>query len=383
MWTSERRLERDQWMGHDPYDVLRSPLFRLPVLRSNRLVRFGSQQVFRRLPIDLRPLLRVPADLNPVTLGLYAQGLAYRTRASLGDVTETRAKAETALRLLRESVTPGWSGACWGYPFSWEARYASISPHTPTIVATSMITNGLYVAYEALGLASARELILSACDFVTRDLNRSPGPDGSFCWSYSPNDHQQVLNATAKGARFIAQAVSVGAPASLLKDAAASARYVVAGQEASGRWPYAVGDTRIFADAFHTGYVLDSLKEYRALTDDTSVTPAIDRGFAYFRSNFFEPDMTTRYYDDRALPTDAAACAQAVLTLCAFGDVEAARQVARRAVEVLALRDGAFAYRRQRRYLNRTHYLRWSTAWMYVALARLEEAERTAIAAPV
>jgi hypothetical protein len=378
----EEHLERDGWRGHDPYDVLCSPLFRLPVLRSNRLIRFGSQQVFRRLPVNGRPLLRIKPQLNPVTVSLYVQGLAHRAQAGAIDVGIARDKVQRAVEVLADAVTSGWSGACWGYPFSWEARYASMPAHTPTIVATCMVTKGLFAAHEILKLDSARELILSACDFVVNDLNRTPGPDGSFCWSYSPRDEQTVLNATAKGSRFLAQAVTLGAPAALLRDAEASARFVTVNQEPTGRWPYAVGDTRGFADLFHTGYVLDSLREYSRLACDPTPGAAIDRGFAYFRSRFFDPDMTPRYYDDRTLPVDATACAQAIITLCEFGEVDAARAAADRAIQLLGMRGGAFAYRRQRWYTNRIHFLRWSTAWMYCALANLQAAtaDRTAAA---
>ena len=67
-------IESQNYRGYDPYDALKSPLFRLPILKSNKLIRFGAQQLVKRSPLNLRPLLGIPKGYNPVTLGLCIQG---------------------------------------------------------------------------------------------------------------------------------------------------------------------------------------------------------------------------------------------------------------------------------------------------------------------
>lgn len=366
---TEKLMRRVELRGYDPYDALCSPAFRLPVLRSSRLIRFGAQQVVKRLPFNVRPLLRIPAQLNAVTVALALQGSAHRSKLTGGP--RRRAEAVEWVALLGRLVSPGWSGACWGYPFDWEARYASIPANTPTVVATGMVANALAVADDAFDLPEARELVRSAADFVLNDLPHADGPDGSLCWSYSPLDRQVVLNATLKGSRLLAQAHACGAGDSVLGPAARSARFVVAHQARSGAWPYAVGDTRRWADNFHTGYILECLAEYERLSGDHSVDEALKGGWRYYRDHFFAEDSTPKYYDDRDGPIDATACAQAVITLCAFGDVPAALRAATRSVAELALTDGSFAYQKRAGRLVRIPFLRWSTAWMYCALARL------------
>jgi hypothetical protein len=182
-----------------------------------------------------------------------------------------------------------------------------------------------------------------------------------------------VLNATLKGSRLLAQAHAIGAPREVIEPAARSARFVIAHQNESGAWPYAIGDARRWADNFHTGYILDCLKSYRQVSGDRSVDDGLESGWQYYRRSFFEPDMTPRYYDSGALPLDATACAQAIITLCTFGDLRGARLAAERTVAALGLPDGSFAYQRRRRHTVRTPFLRWSVAWMYCALSRLEE----------
>ena len=70
-------IERNKYQGYDPYDALNSPLFKLPFLKKNKFLRFGTQQLVKRLPFNIRPLLFIPKGYNPVTLGLCIQGYSY------------------------------------------------------------------------------------------------------------------------------------------------------------------------------------------------------------------------------------------------------------------------------------------------------------------
>jgi hypothetical protein len=368
----ERRLELEKLRGWDPYDALCSPLFALPVLRSNHLVRFGAQQVVKRSRRNLRPLLRVPKQLNPVSIGLYLQGQAHRAQRDPASHPLRRDKARTAVQRLASTAAPGYGGSCWGYPFDWETRYGPAPAGTPTIVATGMIGNGLWTAHMAFALEQAAELLLSAADFVLRDVPRVNREDGSFCWTYGPDSRQAVLNATLKGARLLAQAHALSGREELLHAAGRSVRFAIDRQRPSGGWPYSLSDSR--ADNFHTGYVLECLRAYRRLSGDASADAAIDRGWAYYRRAFFTDDLTPKYYDNRVEPLDATACAQAIITLCEFGDTAAAWRVAELAVGRLGLPDGSFAYQRRRNRTIRTPFLRWSTAWMYCGLSRLAQA---------
>lgn len=365
----ERRLELDDLRGWDPYDALCSPLFTLPVLRSQHLLRFAAQQIVRRSRWNLRPPLRVPKQLNPVSIGLYLQGQAQRALHDPSTLPWRRENARTAIGRLTRAATRGYHGCCWGYPFDWETRYGPVPAGTPTVVATGIIGQGLAIAYEAFGLQDAAALLVGAADFVVHDVPRIAGGDGSFCWTYGPGSDQTVFNATLKGSRLLAQAHAVAGNDGLLDAAARSVRFVIDRQLPSGAWPYSLSDSRV--DNFHTGYVLECLRTYRRHSGDTSADRAIERGWSYYRRSLFTAEETPRYYANRTNPLDATACAQAIITLCEFGDLVAAWRVADLAVRRLGLPDGSFAYQRRGNRTTRTPFLRWSTAWMYCALSRL------------
>jgi hypothetical protein len=113
------------------------------------------------------------------------------------------------------------------------------------------------------------------------------------------------------------------------------------------------------------------LQEYRQLTGDPTVSEGLQRGWAYYRRALFTAEGLPRWRDRRRYPIDASVCAQAIRTLCRFGEVPAAVRIARWAGEHLQNADGSFAYRRHRFWTQRTVFMRWSVAWMFVALAEL------------
>lgn len=370
----ETYLVAERFRGWDPYDALTSPLFRLPVLRSSKWIRLGAEQALKRFPYNIRPLLGIKKGYNPVTLAFVLEASAYRAATEPDRADLHRARAGECVAELERLQTGGYSGACWGYDFDWESRYGRLPADTPTIVATGLVTNALFVAYRLLGLDRAFALCESAATFVLQDLPRLPGEDGTFCWAYFPTDDQRVLNATLKGARLCAQVYSVTHDEAALEAARSTATYAVRQQRDDGSWPYAVGDRRAWVDNFHTAYVLDALDAYVRSSGDDQVVPQIEKGWKFYRSSFFHEDRVPKYYSGKLLPVDATACAQSLVTLCRFGDVETAARVADWTIRNLQCADGHFAYQRRRRLVVKIPYMRWSSAYMYLGLSRLAHA---------
>ena len=374
-------MASEKLLGWDPYDALTSPIFRLPLLRSNWLLRFGAQQVVLRFPINLRPLLRTPRQLNAVTVGLYIQGLADLAAAGSIDHQQASNEVSESISRLEQLRSPGWSGSCWGYPFPWEGRRGAhrTEQNFPTVVATGMIVNGLHNAWKVFGTESARELIVDSARFVLDDLQHVDGDDQAWCWSYSPADHQAVVNATMKGSRLIAQAVDAGFDEpGAIEAATSSARWAAQQQQADGGWPYAVaGDPRSWRDSFHTGYILECYDTYRSLTGNGEFDETIERGWQHYRSTFFTDEALPKYFDKNPEPLDPTAAGQALLTLVAFGDTGFAASVSTAVVEQLGNADGSFRYRPRgaRGRAGGVHYIRWSTAWMFAGLTSLVRAE--------
>ncbi len=394
----------ENFHGYDPFDALNAPIFRSRFLRNNRLARLGAQQVLKRLPWNLRPLLKIEKGENPVTFGLCLQGFAYlealRTvkchsvpnqsgylenkeeraleddqpcsgREASGTAFPRKAREreiDVCLQKLEALQSKGYSGACWGYDFDWEARYATIPAFVPTVVATGFITNALFEYFQLSRDERARRLCISAADFVLNDLNKT-WRNGRFCYSYSPRDTQIVFNATMKGARLLAQVYSLTNEQKLADEARQTIEFVMAYQREDGAWSYSHGDKRTWVDNFHTAYVLDCLDVYREHTGDRSFDAQFDRGMEFYLDHFFTESGAPKYYDQSLWPIDSTAVAQSILTLTRFGRLELAGKVANWAVENMMHPDGYFFYRKYRWITNKTSFMRWSNAWMFLALA--------------
>ncbi len=369
LFLLQEYIEREAYRGYDPYDALTSPLFRLPLLNHNKLLRWGFQQVVKRLSINMRPLLGIAKGYNPVTLGLCLQGYAYLSIVYPEKVDGI--KFDFLLSEIARLQSKGYSGACWGYDFDWEARYAKIPAFTPTVVATGFITNALFEYYQITRSQRAFDLCESATRFVMNDLNKTV-EDENFCYSYSPLDKQVVLNATMKGARLLAQVYSVTKNQALIDEARKTVAFVVKKQQSNGAWAYATkkGDARTWADNFHTGYVLDCLDDYQKYSGDPSFNEALQKGIAYYEANFFENGEVPKYYDKSLYPVDATAVAQSILTLTRFGKMDLAERVVNWTLRHMQDESGYFYYQRTKRGVNKIPYMRWSSAWMFVALTK-------------
>lgn len=364
-------IEKENYRGYDPYDGLKSPIFRLPFLRSNKILRFGFQQVIKRSPINLRPIFFIPKGYNPVTLGLCIQGYAGLVLAFPEKRAEYKRKVEFLIDELEKLIPSGYSGACWGYDFDWAARYSNIPSYQPTIVATGIITNALFIAHEVFKNAKAFNLCESAVEFVLKDIKRTYDEDKDFCFSYSPFDHQEVFNASMKGVRLLAQVYSVTKNEALRSEAKKAAAFVVKHQRNDGAWVYSRSKTGTWVDNYHTGYILDCLDEFIVRTGDHSFDSNLQTGFNYYINNFFEANGMPKFYDNRSFPVDCTGASQAMLTLSRFNNCDQALKTAHWMIENMQDKNGFFYFRKFKNYTVKRSFMRWSNAWMFAGSATL------------
>lgn len=361
-------VESESYRGYDPYDALLSPFFNVPLIRKNITVRFFGQQLVKRCPLNVRPLLLIPKGLNPVTMGLSIQAYACLIKAFPENSAIYNKQAVSLIAELKSLIPKGFSGACWGYDFPWQARYADIPAFQPTIVATGIITNGLYMYYKISGNKEALELIKSAADFTLNDLRRTY--DGNaVCFSYSPFDSQQVYNASAKAVRLLAQVYAETSDEKLLVPIRSAVEYIINRQQANGSWYYS--EAGRWVDNYHTGYVLDCLDEYVKCTGDQAPLTPITKGVAFYRNNFFTREGIPRLKSNKTFPVDCTSAGQSLLSLVRFGEIELAEKVANWMIENMQSGKGYFYYRKGKLFTQKTSFMRWSNAWMLAGLASL------------
>lgn len=376
--------EREGFKGWDPYDGLNSKVFQaLPFLKKSALCRLVVIQGFKRSPINLRRIALVPKEYNAKGIGLFLSGYCNLYNAvkanpklaeSLGSADSLKSQINELAELLISLQSNGYSGACWGYNFDWQARRLFLFPKfTPTVVATNFCATALMESFEITGEKKYLEIALSAANFVIKDLHRSDYKDG-FLFSYSPlQGNDTVFNASLLGSRLLSFCYKYTGNEEYRKLAEQSIKACCAGQKENGAWVYGMLPVQSWVDSFHTGYNLDALIAYQEQTADDKYNKYIEKGFEYYIQNFFEADGTPKYYDNRTYPIDIHCPGQLLVTLARLHKTEEYKDIAEKVINwtIRNMQDkkGYFYYQLKPGVSSKISYMRWSNAFMFNALS--------------
>ncbi|MFM7431647.1 MAG: delta-aminolevulinic acid dehydratase [Flammeovirgaceae bacterium] len=364
-------VEARDFAGWDPYDGLNSQLFRASPFKYSRLARLAWIQLFKRNPINLKPITLVKPGHNSKGLALFLSG--YIQWQNWKPSHQHLEKIKYLVEKIKEIRTPGYSGSCWGYNFDWQARAFFQPKNTPTIVATSYVANALLDAYELLKDKELLSVARSSCDFILKDLNRTKDDYGDFCFSYSPLDNTQVYNASLLGSKLLLRIYTYTKENHLKEAALQSARYCCRGQKADGSWPYGTLHFHYWVDNFHTGFNLECLHDIIVLSGEQSLKPCLDKGLRYYLDNFFTEKGESKFYNNSLYPIDIHAPSQLIIVLSKLGIIDSNKDLVKRVVgwTIQNMRDkkGYFYYQIKPFMSSKTPYMRWAQGWMFYSLS--------------
>ena len=376
--------ESQHFKGWDPYDGLNSKVFQaIPFLKKSALCRLVVIQGFKRCPINLRPLALVPKEYNAKGIGLFLQGYCnlYRVIKANPDLVQILGSSDVVLGRISELAdllislqSKGYSGACWGYNFDWQARRLFLFPkYTPTVVATNFCATALMDAYEVTKEQRYLDVALSAAEFVMNDLHRAEC-NGGFLFSYSPlQGNDTVFNASLLGSKLLAYCYHYTENEAYKNAAWSSVQACCRAQAEDGSWVYGMLPVQSWIDSFHTGYNLDGLIAYQEQTGDDSFRENIERGFDFYIRNFFEQDGCPKYYHNQKYPIDIHCPGQLFVTLYRLGKFDQYRELAEKVLQwtIRNMQDkkGYFYYQLKPGMSSKIPYMRWSNAFMFNALS--------------
>ncbi len=331
---------------------------------SSWVMRLAWIQFFKRCPINLRRLALVPAGQNPKGLALFASAMFALNRGE---------EARNLIDRLLDLRLKGLAEACWGYNFDWQTRTYLISKNTPNVICTAFACGALLDAFDQCADASLLETAASAGRFVLKDLKRT-GNNGEFCFSYTPLRPSLVHNASLIAAALLARLYAHTREKEMREAAIAAAQYSIRRQKVDGSWPYGEDKNQQWVDSFHTGYNLLALHDIHRYADFPPAEEALNKGFAYYRANFFPGDGIVKYFSDRVYPIDIHASAHAIVTLSVLrefdpGNLSLAQSILDWTVKHMRHPSGYFYYQKWPWMTVRIPYMRWSQAWMLYAMA--------------
>ena len=116
---------------------------------------------------------------------------------------------------------------------------------------------------------------------------------------------------------------------------------------------------------------MDCFSSYIELSGDNRNKHILERSIDYYLDNFFIDNKKPKYYHNHLYPIDSTAVAQSIITLVKISQLNLAKNVANWIINNFQSRDGHFYFRKHRFICNTIPYMRWSDAWMFVALSYL------------
>jgi hypothetical protein len=268
---------------------------------------------------------------------------------------------------------------CWGYSFPWQTRTILVPRGAPNLVSTTFVANALLDAHEWSGNATCLDMAISAARYIQDELYWTDA-DGTACFAYPvPTSRARVHNANLLGAALLCRVYKHTGDKKYLDPAVKVARYSAAEQRDDGSWDYGEDPTQRWIDNFHTGYNLCALKAICKYADTAEFEPQIRRGFEFYQEHFFAEEGAAKYFHDRTYPIDIHSVAQSIITLVLLknldegGNNATARSVLKWAINHMLDERGYFYYQIHFWYKTKISYMRWSQAWMLLALATLLE----------
>lgn len=221
-------------------------------------------------------------------------------------------------------------------------------------------------------------MAVSASEYILNELYwEEGGAVASFCYPL-PSLRTRVHNANFLGAALICRVYKHSGEKKFLEPALKVARYSVGKQHNDGSWDYGEHSKRRWADNFHTGYNLCALRSIGQYAETPEFESHIRHGFEFYRKSFFREDGAPRYFHDRTYPIDIHSVAQSIITPLAFkyldqNNVSLAHTVFKWVMADMWDEKGYFYYQVLPFITNKVSYMRWSQAWILLALTNLLE----------
>ncbi|MBW2961519.1 delta-aminolevulinic acid dehydratase [Mesonia aestuariivivens] len=364
--------EKEDFKGWDPYDGLNSSLFqKLPYFNKNRFIRLAWIQTFKRLPVNFRKLVGVDKAHNPKGLALFLIG--YCNMYEQSPKKEYLNYIEKLTQLILEKQTKGYSGACWGYNFDWQARAFFQPKHTPTVVATSFVAEALIASYRITNSVQVLDTLKSIEKFITIDLNKTYDENKNFTLSYSPLDNTQVFNAGLLGAKTLCLLYEFIKDEELLILSKKIVQYVCNKQQENGAWAYGTLPFHQWIDNFHTGYNLECIFAYQKVSEDLSFQNHLILGTNYYLETFFTEEGMSKYYNNQLYPIDIHAPAQLIITLSKLNLLHQHKDLVDRVlkwtINHMQSSEGYFYYQKRKNISSKIPYMRWAQSWMFYAFS--------------
>lgn len=369
-------VEASLFKGYDPYDTLNSFI---PFSKMGKWIPALAIQFQKRNPINIRPLLGIKKGHNPKGMGLFLK--AYCLLFEKTEDDQYKKQADFLFNWLKDNYSKGYSGSAWGYNFDWANPEGNLKAFTPSVVVTSFVVDGIFEYYKLFKNSEAKQIIISAAEYVTNDLPITKLEKG-ISIAYTHQSKGCCYNASLLGAETLAKAYHLTKDEKYLLLAKEAVEYVLSMQKDDGAWNYSFNPktkTERKQIDFHQGFILMSLSQYKKYSGDkdSRIDEAIRKGLVFYKSQQFYSNGCSKWRLPKIWPVEIHNQAQGIITFTELSKYDKsyipfAHDIAQYTVKNMQSKKGFFYYQKHSWYTIKIPYMRWSQAWMMLALATLQ-----------
>ena len=115
----------NNFSGYSLYDSHNSFI---PFNKFGKTFSFYINQINKRSPLNLRPLLGIKKGYNPKGIGLFLYIYSNIEEYNILNKNEQKRLCEYFFNWLCENSSPGFKNKCWGYNYEWPSRDGSVVP---------------------------------------------------------------------------------------------------------------------------------------------------------------------------------------------------------------------------------------------------------------
>jgi hypothetical protein len=368
-------IESENFKGYDPYDTLNSPW---PFHWLGKWGPILAIQFQKRNPFNIRKLLGIKKDYNPKAMGLFlhAYSLQYQQKKDEAILQQM----EFLFNWLLENKTKGYDEYCWGYNFDWASPVKFLKKYSPTIVVSGFVAKGIFEYYQATQNQKAVEVLKSIGNFAEKELAWTKNEDG-YCVSYSTKEVDCCYNANMLGAELYARLHSITNEYKYKELACKMTDFTIAHQQKNGSWNYSIdiktGKERTQID-FHQGYVLDSIHYViKYCGENEGYKNSLEKGAIFYSKQQFKPNGQSLFRLPKKHPVEIHNQSQGIITLTRLAYLNTqyaifAEVIAQWTTENMQSKKGYFYYKKYPMYTIKTPFMRWSQAWIFLALTELK-----------
>lgn len=381
-FTLHNYIQQERYKGYDPYDTLSSPI---PFRKFGNMVPALAIQFQKYNPVNIRKLLGIKKDYVPKGLGLLLKAYCLLNRFNPDKFPISI--ADSLFELVKDCKSNQYELPCWGVNFDLADPKGYRVANTPSSVGTSIVLDGVLEYYYLSGSEEAKDMIIGGAKWIGQNIPIIEYESG-ISYSYTPHTKGSCYNASLFAIELLAKADVLSGEYVNTENINKAIDYVLSKQKNKGEWWYSfnptTGNERKQID-FHQGFVLSSLNRLNNLLLEKrlDIEVAIDKGLKYYKNYQFYANGKSLWRIPKAWPVDIHNQSQGIITfseLANYGDEyqSFANTIAQWTIENMQDEKGYFYYRIFKHHKNKISYMRWSQAWMLLALAVLLNKEKDA-----